>query len=161
MWKTQMSNKTITAVYMQNDSSTSLVWSFQWNTGIVLQVNCCYHFDMKRKQWNTGMMITTKRCFHCICFGPWWFFKVEHTKQALRNFEKTIKNAKNWYRLIPGIRFRISDPSLHLCTSTYDIIILWYVHTLKNVFKKLWFHLMHWDKMIDDQWSWVMTLLHM
>ena len=28
----------------QNDSSISLEWLFQWNTRIVLQVSCCYHF---------------------------------------------------------------------------------------------------------------------
>ena len=67
----QMSNKMITTVYLQNDSSISLEWSLLWNTWIVLQANCCYHFDMKGKQWNAGIMITAKRCFHCsICFGP-------------------------------------------------------------------------------------------
>ena len=40
----QMSNKTITAFYFQNDSSISLEWSFKWNAGIILQVNICYRF---------------------------------------------------------------------------------------------------------------------
>ena len=37
-------NCTVWIADKQNDSCISLEWSFQWNTGIVLQVNCFYHF---------------------------------------------------------------------------------------------------------------------
>ena len=45
----------------QNDNSNLLAEWFQWNTGIVLQVNCCYHFiDMSGKQRNTGINLIKK-----------------------------------------------------------------------------------------------------
>ena len=90
----QMSNKTITAVpsvYLQNDSSISLEWSFQWNTGIVLQVNCCYHFDMKWKEWNTGMMIITKRCFSLYLLWPKAF---SYLKNSVTLWISFLRNSK-------------------------------------------------------------------
>ena len=30
----------------ENDNSNLLAEQFQWNTGIVLQVNCCYRFSL-------------------------------------------------------------------------------------------------------------------
>ena len=35
----QMSNKIITAIYLQNNSSISPEWSFKWNTGFVLFIS--------------------------------------------------------------------------------------------------------------------------
>ena len=53
---------TILRQYQQNDNSNLLAERFQRNTGIILQVNCCYCFiDMSQKQRNTGIILTTKR----------------------------------------------------------------------------------------------------
>ena len=65
-----MSNKTITAFYLQNDSSISLEWSFKWNAGIILFISYPKAIQTVQFQGFIVMMITTKRCFHSICFGP-------------------------------------------------------------------------------------------
>ena len=62
---------TILRQYQQNDNSNLLAERFQYFTGIILQVNCCYRFiDMSWKQRNTGIILQAKSWNYSTCFGP-------------------------------------------------------------------------------------------